>query len=222
MYYTLEGNVGAGKSTLLALLTQYIPHLTVIYEPVAQWQRQVNGHSLLANFYQDPYRWAYVMETATLLSRVQLHSTQPEQEGQYSIMERSVYSGYYCFAQNDYDNGFLIPLEWEIYKSWFNFIVPLLCQPPNGFIYLRVSPLKALERIKNRGRAAEAKITLSYLEQLDQLHDRFLIEKKGVLPQLKDVPVLIIPGDGDFEHDIAYRMNIIESVSTFLATGKVY
>ena len=104
--YILEGNIGAGKSTFLTLLAKHLPHICVTLEPMHNWQKQIYGQSLLANFYQDPKRWAYTLETLAMFCRVREHMEEQKKEDTIQITERSIYSGHYCFAQNDYESGF--------------------------------------------------------------------------------------------------------------------
>ena len=68
--YLIEGNIGAGKSTFLQLLKNSLPHLEVIFEPVNVWHTAEHGKSLLQNFYTDTKRWAYTMESFTLINRI--------------------------------------------------------------------------------------------------------------------------------------------------------
>ncbi len=210
--YLLEGNMGAGKSTLIKLIGQEIAHLMVAQEP-QDWQRPIEGNSLLGHFYQNPPRWAYTMETFTMLSRIR------DQEGYKScvISERSVYSGYYCFARNSYENGFMSPLEWNMCSNWFNFLIPRLTKAPQGFIYLRVSPERAFERVKKRSRAAESSVPKSYLEQIHRRHDDFLLARHDILPVLKTVPVLTLSTDAEFETDINERTRILDQIRAFIA-----
>ncbi len=214
--YILEGNIGAGKSTFLKLIQKQVPSLAIGYEPLGDWQKQVFGESLLTSFYAEPQRWAYAMETFAMLSRVREHIKDQESRESHLLVERSIYSGHYCFALNSYRNGFMSPLEWNMYHSWFNFLIPGKCKPPFGFIYLRVSPSIALDRIKKRSRDGESSIPLAYLEQLHECHEDFLVKKKDVLSDLKTVPVLILDCNKDFEADEVCFNRFVLQVSEFL------
>jgi deoxyguanosine kinase len=198
--YILEGTIGAGKSTFLKLLAQYLPDLTVKLEPVDIWQSQEHGQSLLTNFYENPTRWAYTLETFTMICRVQEHR-RLQKALEPIIIERSIYSGHYVFARNSYESGFLNNLEWHLYNQFFNFLTSR-CTIPQGFIYLQTSPEIAYERIKKRNRSSEISISLDYLHQLNHQHEKFLCQKEDILPSLKDVPVLIIDCNKEFELDI--------------------
>ncbi len=213
--YILEGNIGAGKSTFLKLIGQQIPEIKTSLEPVTDWEQAVYGKSLLANFYQEPKRWAYTFETLTMICRVQDYLKE-QTDGQPKIIERSVYSGFYCFALNSYTEGYLTDLEWSIYQEWFSMLVPQKCIPPRGFIYLRVSPEVAYERIKKRNRHAEKTMSLAYLKLIHQRHESFLIRKEGILPHLRRIPVLILDCDDEFENNETQLQNHIDQVKLFL------
>ncbi len=214
--YILEGNIGAGKSTFLRLIAQQIPEITVILEPVHNWQDTGHGQSLLANFYEDSNRWAYTFEALTMMCRAQDHLSNQQKNGVIKIAERSVYSGYYCFAQNSFSQGFLTPLEWEIYQQWFSLLIPRKCLPPKGFIYLRVTPEVAYERIQNRNRSAEKTVSLEYLKQIHDRHEAMLTKKEGILPHLKKVPVLTLNVDDEFESNPAQLHRHMHAIQTFL------
>jgi deoxyadenosine/deoxycytidine kinase len=213
--YIVEGNIGTGKSTFLKLVAQHLPHISVILEPRHHWQSD-DGESLLGNFYQDPHRWAYTMETLAMICRVREHVAEQQHLAPNRIMERSIYSGHYCFAQNDFDNGFMTPVEWFAYNQWFNFLVPNKCKPPLGFIYLKTDPEVSYERIKKRNRGSETGISLDYLKQIDACHNKFLIEKDGILPSLKNVPVLTLACNTEFETDQQTLSKHLQLLTSFL------
>ena len=74
--YLLEGNIGVGKSTFLKLVKEHLPELKVLTEPVDNWNNLIYGQSLLENFYKQPKRWAYTLETLTMICRAQDHILQ--------------------------------------------------------------------------------------------------------------------------------------------------
>lgn len=189
--YIVEGNIGTGKSTFLKKLQQSLVLADVVLEAVDYWQKENNGASILQNFYQNPQQWAYSMESLSLKTRVREHvelqsSTTPK------IIERSIYSGYHCFAQNSYEQGFLNKLEWNIYNSWFQFATAKKCLPPQGFIYLQADPEVSYQRTIKRDRKAEKSISLEYLQQIHQKHEDFLINKTSTHQSIANTPVLVL------------------------------
>lgn len=214
--YILEGNIGVGKSTFLKLLDHHCPEITVIQEPQDNWASHEHGQSLLENFYKDPRRWAYTLETLAMVARVKDHSFHQSNPDLNRVMERSVYSGHYCFAQNDYDSGYLNDLEWEVYSRWVDFLVHKSCTPPKGFIYLRAEPESCLDRVKKRNRQGEETVSLDYIKRIDFWHDKFLLEKSGIAQNLKDVPVLVLDANYDLLTDEKRLLDYLAQVKDFL------
>ncbi len=212
--YILEGNIGAGKSTFLQMIKEQMPELSIKLEAVDVWQSQLYGRSLLAEFYTDPLRWAYTFENFTMVCRIQeYHAAQ--NTIQPLIIERSIYSGHFVFARNSYENGFMTALEWDVYQQWFNFLThnfPL----PQGFIYLRVDPEVSLQRVKKRKRDAEDSLNYDYLSQIYEKHEDFLFKKNDTSSLLKEVPVLILDGNRDFESDKEYFKEQCDLLLEFL------
>lgn len=212
--YIVEGNIGAGKSTFLQLIGKHMPHVSIALEPLNNWQSQIYGQSLLTNFYQDPKRWAYTLETLTLMCRIKEHLSEQELKTPLRLVERSIYSGNYCFAKNGYEHGFLTEIEWHMYREWFDFLTKK-CIAPKGFIYLRVSPEIAYQRIKKRNRLSEKKISLAYIKQIHEKHEEYLYAKKDICPELKDIPVLTLDCDVEFEDNPEQLKRHIEQLEEF-------
>jgi deoxyadenosine/deoxycytidine kinase len=215
--YLVEGNVGAGKSTLLSLIAQRLAHIEVIFESVNSWNNAVDhGASLLSHFYQDPARWSYTMETFTMFTRIKEHLNEQNGKNPFKIIERSLYSGHYCFARNGYLQGYMTDVEWALYTQWFAFLVGRSCVTPHGFIYLQTDPVICHERALKRNRSGEESIPLAYLEQIHKQHENFLIKKHNVLGSLKDVPVLVLDASYEFEKDEDVLTEYLEKIQDFM------
>lgn len=215
MLYLVEGNIGTGKSTFLKLIQETMPQAQVVFESVDYWQQQEDGASILHNFYSDPVRWAYTMETLALKMRVQQHIA--HQDATHPVfIERSIYSGYHCFAMNSYKQGFLSPVEWNIYKQWFEFATHNQCKKPDGIIYLQADAHMSHARTLQRNRNAEQGIPLTYLEQIHETHEQFLISKETMHTSLHDVPVLTMNCNQDFTHSATWH-TLREQVQNFIA-----
>jgi len=214
--YIVEGNIGAGKSTFLELLQKHCPDITVFQEPQASWSSQAYGQSLLENFYKDAHRWAYTIETLAMVTRMKEHIAAQNLQNPSCVMERSIYSGHYCFAQNGYAAGFLSPLEWDVYSRLVEFLVHEHCKPPRGFVYLRATPEVCFERIQKRSRKGEENISLDYLQQIDHWHEAFLISKENVAKNLVSVPVLIVDANCNFLTDEACLFDCLNQVKKFM------
>ena len=211
--FILEGNNGSGKSTLIKYLNQNLAGVLCKQEPVEAWQKTGIGGSLLKEFYDNPKRWAYSMESYTLLCRVR------EQEGHKFgkvLVERSVFSGFYCFAKNGFQSGFMTKIEWEIYKKWFDFFAQKFLQIPLGFVYLKSDPEICYKRVRKRSRAEEESMSLKYLKDLDALYDQLLLKKLDVIDQLKNVPILVLDGNLDFENNETILKGFAQQIKEFI------
>ncbi len=214
--YIVEGNMGVGKSTFLNIINKHNPKIPIMPEPKEKWLNESFGQSLLEKFYENGPRWSYTMETFTLICRVQNYLQFQQNPNPHLLIERSIYSGYYCFAKNGYASGSLTDLEWYVYNKWINFLFKK-CSPPLGFIYLRAKPEICYERAIKRNRAAEKTLTLDYFKQIHLWHERFLVEKKDVFDYLKTVPVLIIECNEDFRENPSIIEEYLKKIQLFHA-----
>ena len=213
--FIVEGNIGTGKTTFLKALQHALSDTLITFEAVEYWQNESNGQSILQNFYESPHRWAYSMETIALKIRIQEHIAQ-QQSIMPNIVERSIYSGYHCFAKNSFEQGFLNQLEWNIYNAWFDFLTAQQCMPPQGFIYLQADPGLSYYRTIERKRGAEESISLAYMEQIHAKHEQFLIAKQGIHPSIANTPVLVLDCNYDLLHDKKKLLDYVEHVKQFI------
>ena len=115
---SIEGNLGSGKSTVVEYLKQnlqkFVQHdinnnkstsnfsIMTFKEPVEKWC-DLNGHNLLQFMYEDNKKWAFPLNTYSMLTMFENHIKMKENEinsHSFSIMERSIYSNRYCFIEN--------------------------------------------------------------------------------------------------------------------------
>lgn len=217
--YLIEGNIGAGKSTFLQLIAKHLPHLQVVFEPVNVWQTADHGKSLLQNFYTDTKRWAYTMESFTLINRTFENSKLKTGSSNTVVAERSIYSGYYCFAKNSYLNGFMDKLEWAIYEKWFCFLTSHHQYPqPTGFIYLRTTPSTAYDRIIKRSRSAENLISFDYVGQIHARHEELLLSKNNTELHT-GAPVLVLDANCDFENNPQELQKMLNLIQAFISAS---
>ena len=171
----LEGNIGAGKSTVgRALKRERI--FDFIEEPVAKWQTGF-ASNLLESFYRDMNRWAFTFQILAFITRAKTwQEILAETEHERVILERSIFTDRHVFARNIYRIGAMTETEWQIYCGLWDFLVANYCLEPDCIVYLRTPADVCLERIRMRGRGEETDISLEYLEQLEALHDDWLLD----------------------------------------------
>lgn len=214
--FIIEGNIGAGKSTFLKMIKEYL-NVQTVFEPHQKWQ-SVGGsqENILERFYNDTHRWAYSFQTYAFITRIM------EQEEQakvniypVQVLERSVYSDRYCFAQNCFESGTMSSLEWKLYQEWFAWLVDNYTVKPTGFIYMQTDPIVCYQRLTKRNRSEEAAVPIEYLERLHEKHENWLVNKMDVASYLKETPVLVLQCNKDFEHDVAEQEGHIEKIVAF-------
>ena len=218
--YFLEGNQSVGKSTFLNLLAKRLPHIEIELEPIENWQKKRHGQSLLANFFNNPKRWALTIDTFTLMCRVREHKIQQQNLNPNRVLERSIYSGYYGYAMCDYNCGYMTDMEWSLHNEWLACLTEK-CKPPIGFIYLKVDPKLAHARSKKRNREEEKNVPLEFFEQLGKQHDDFLIHKKNVAPNIQSVPVLVLDCNQEFESDEKVLQSHLQKVQEFMIDTQI-
>jgi len=214
----LEGNVGVGKSTFLIFLKQHF-NILIMNEPHDQWQN-VEGNNLLELFFLNQKRWAYTLQSYVLLTRSdQLLFTKPDSHNQLSIIERSIYSGKYCFAQTAKELGWMNDLEWSLFNNlWSREIIRIQHRIPSGFIYLKAPADICLKRIKKRDRIEEKTITLEYLQHLEQKYDQWFLHKQGIDQHIANIPTLILDASENLTTNQTIQKDYILLIKNFINT----
>lgn len=178
-FIAIAGNMGVGKSTLTQLLATRLGWKAYL-EPVVD-------NPYLSDFYTDMNRWGFHSQIFFLAHRLKQHAELARSQ-ESVIQDRSIYENAEIFAQNLFDRGHLSERDWATFQTVYQSTVALL-PPPNLIVYLRASTPSLVSRIKSRGRDYEKNIDLVYLEQLNQLHDRWVA-------QFKRAPILEVSTDG--------------------------
>jgi len=189
----VEGNVASGKSTLLALLEE-LEGFETVPEPVSRWQN-VSGTNLLEEMINDGNRWLTTFQLYSSKTRLE-NSLNAKMDTKYRVMERSLYSEYYCFGQIIKDDHGITSGEYAVLSKWFNFLMnyPGVDLGADLIIYLRTDPHILEKRIEKRGRKEETEaVHIEFLRKLDQYHENWLINGAFPVP----APVLIVDGGVD-------------------------
>ncbi len=215
--FIVEGNIGAGKSTFLQILKDNLD-IEIVGEPVDKWQKIGEEGNLLDLFYKDTKRWAYTFQSYAFISRIEAQLEKMAEESSYNaqVLERSIYCDRFCFAKNCFESNLMTELEWFMYKQWFAWLESKYAIRPDGFIYLQANPEVCYKRLAKRNRSEEQTIPLTYLSDLHNKHEEWLVDKHDVEGDLKDIPVLTIDANYEFENDAKRKQELIEQVSRFM------
>ncbi len=177
-YVAVAGNIGVGKSTLVALLCHHLGWQP-FYEPVAE-------NPYLEDFYRDMRSWAFHSQIFFLTHRLRAHRQLLDHPTSV-IQDRTVYEDAEVFALNLYRQGLIQERDYRAYRELYEVLTEFL-PPPDLVVYLRASVPTLLERISHRGREYERQITPAYLEQLNELYERWIASFSAC-------PVLTVPSD---------------------------
>jgi deoxyadenosine/deoxycytidine kinase len=162
---TIDGNIGAGKTSILNYLhTNY--NINVDLEPIDKWK------PYLDNIYIDK------KDYFKFLIRIWLDRSWIQEKNKSSIviMERSPYFIRNTFNKYMYDINLINKNENTIINELYD--KTDIIWKSNYFIYFRSSPEKCLEKIYKRGRENEMDITLEYLKNIHEYHERAYEELK--------------------------------------------
>lgn len=141
--------------------------------------------------YNDPSRWSLTFQTHVQLTMLDHHTK--ETTAKVKLMERSLFSGRYCFVENLYQSKLMEPAEYSVISEWFKWITSnidvgvdlignsypklnmelkyvktCVLKPP---VYLRTDPLVVHNRILQRARKEEKTVPLEYIEALHKIHE---------------------------------------------------
>ena len=220
----IEGNIGTGKSTFVDLLQNYIKEFEnkeryqpeLVQEPVDEWMTtfDADGKNILERFYEDQDRWSFTFQMNSFISRAHRIQDTRDKSSQSDkepllLVERSIYTDRFCFAQNCYESGKMTQMEYDIYCRWNDWLSNKFSLRPKAYIYLRCQPEINVIRIKERSRSGECGIPLKYLQLLHNLHDSWMGKEK------ETIPVFTIDALRNFK-DPEVMKEIFEELSEFL------
>tara|TARA_B100000123_G_scaffold134123_2_gene98940 strand:+ start:3318 stop:4088 length:771 start_codon:yes stop_codon:yes gene_type:complete len=180
---SIEGNIGSGKSTVVHNLEQKLKNnqdYVFLREPVDIWQsiKDQYGKTILEKFYenQDKYSFAFqVMAYATRTAILQ-EAIRKNPQCKYVLCERSLEADNRIFAKMLFDDNKMEKVEYEIYEYFYK----TRKQDMNldAVIYIDADAETCLERIKKRSRNGETNISLEYLQNCKDYHDKWLLGDK--------------------------------------------
>jgi len=210
---TIEGNIGSGKSSFLELFNG-IDYIRTVPEPVEKW-KNFKGNNLLELLYQNPEKYALPFQLYAYKTQMENHS---EWKNEYcKIIERSLLSARFCFAENLKHNK-KTELNYELLKMWFSTMYSAMREKlkVDLIIYVRTFPETAFKRTRERNRPEEMNISRQYIWQVHDLHDKWLLKRKII----DDTPVIVINGNKSKEALIKDYKLILQLIEDY-RNGKI-
>lgn len=211
---SIEANIGAGKSTVLQKLMSVLDpkYATCIEEPIRDWQNfrdPTTNRSLLELYYSDPKKYALSLQTMiySTLSRVLESTIESVRTSLYRpmiITERSLQSSNGIFAKMLLASGIMTPIEYQVYENCIVGAPP----PLDVCIYLRTEPEVCYERVRDRNRQGEHRISLEYLRTCHAAHEAWI----AAMPKSTHVYVIEV-GTKTPEKILAEVLDILANLS---------
>lgn len=159
-YIVVEGPIGAGKTSLAKLLGERISADLLLEQPEA--------NPFLANFYQEPGRWALATQLFFLFQRVnQLAGLK-----QFDLFERPTVADFLFDKDPLFARLNLGDDELTLYRRVYDHLAPQV-PPPDLVIYLQAPVPTLMARIRRRAALYERGIGEAYLARLNDAYGRF-------------------------------------------------
>lgn len=174
----LVGNIGVGKSLLLEKLSS---DYVTFQEPLSDWQSFNNEYNVLELMYSEPKRWFYLFQSCVqlTLTRLVLQNTTAH-DTQITLFERSLDCARSVFTKHAVLHGILSPVEFSLLEAWYDLLSNQFNLSPDYSIYLRLPAETCLDRVRERARVEEQKISLSYLKEIELLYDEAYLNRPNV------------------------------------------
>ncbi len=156
----IEGVIGAGKTSLAKLISRR-SNIRLILE-------EFENNPFLPKFYQDRERYAFPTQMAFLASRFKQQQNMLNKD----LFHQMTVTDYIFEKDRIFARLNLEGDELALYDSIFTIMAGLSARP-DLVIYLQATADRLLENIKERARAFEQHITLSYLQDLCDAYNHF-------------------------------------------------
>lgn len=163
----ISGLIGAGKSTLASKLA--------LAFDVPLYKEPVEENEYLSSFYGNPEKYGFAMQIYLLSFRFEAHQNLVWQR-RGGVQDRTIYEDA-VFAKTLHRQGLMSELDFRTYRRLAENMFSFLYEP-DIIVHLDVTPEKAMERIKERGRESERGIPLEYLQLLNRGYEELLEQRQ--------------------------------------------
>ena len=174
-HIAIEGAIGVGKTTLAHKIAHRL-NAGVLLE-------DVDDNPFIELFYQDPSRHALNVQLSFLFSRVK----QWQQVNQLHLFKRGLISDYVFAKDRLFAAMNLADEEFSLYEQVVKLVATDIPKP-DLVIYLQSKPEVVMQRVRQRNRPMEEKLSLNYLQQVMAAYDDYFFH-------YYETPLLIVQTD---------------------------
>jgi len=171
-YIAIEGPIGVGKTSLVKLLGEKLGARTIL--------EQFEENPFLADFYDDPERFAFQTQLYFLLQRYQ----QQQELRQVDIFHNLIVTDYMFVKDRLFASLNLNEKELTLYETVANLLERNVINP-DLVIYLQADTETLMKNISKRKRSFEKNMSRDYIDALNQVYNEYFF-------RYQDSPLLII------------------------------
>lgn len=180
-YVAIEGSIGVGKTSLAKLLSEKLSARLVL--------ETFQDNPFLADFYEEPDRFAFQTQLWFLLQRYQ----QQQELRQVDMFHTLLVSDYMFVKDRLFASLNLKEKEMSLYDSVANMMEKNVLHP-DLVIFLQADTDTLMNNIKRRGREYEKNISWDYIDSLNQVYNEYFF-------RYQETPLVIINTNNiDFVH----------------------
>ena len=202
-YIAIEGVIGVGKTSLANILAEKLRGRIVL--------EKFESNPFLAEFYQDRERYAFQTQLFFLLSRYR----QQMELLQTDLFHKNLITDYLFIKDKLFAYLNLSEKELVLYDQLLSLLIKEIPKP-DLVIYLQADTEHLLKNIQKRGRSYEKKMDKSYIEQLNQMYNKYFF-------RYNESPLLIINTTKiDFVNNEEDLQQIIEYIEQPPSGTKLY
>ena len=187
----IEGPIGVGKTSLARLVAQHLDARLVLEE--------FEENPFLADFYQDPERFAFQTQLWFLLSRYR----QQQELQQLDLFSPLLVTDYMFTKDRLFASLTLNDKEMALYDRVASLLERDVTNP-DLVVYLQSDTDRLMANVRRRSRSYEVNMDWKYLDALNQLYNEFFFRyDRGPLLIINANDLDFVNRPDDFEEIIA-------------------
>ena len=171
-YVAIEGPIGVGKTSLANLLAEKLGARKVLED--------FEDNPFLADFYEEPERFAFQTQLFFLLHRYQ----QQQELRQVDIFHNLLITDYMFIKDRLFASLNLNEKEMNLYDTIANLLEKNVINP-DMVIYLQADTDTLVKNINKRQRTFEVNISYEYIDGLNEVYNEYFF-------RYQDTPLVII------------------------------